>query len=313
VNSYGEVRRTGTVRRSGLYPAAVDYVAPRNLDEALRALAEAGEEAKVISGGQSLIPLLRLRFAAPSVLVDVRHVPEMRGLRGEGNDLVIGALTCHADLLDTPLATGRWRVLKTAAGRIADPQVRNLGTIGGALSHADPEGDWASVMLALRAQLTLASVRGTRTVPIRDFYTGIFTTVLESDEVLTSIRLPGASDRSGADYLKLSRRVGDFASVGVATALTLRERGLMRKRTVIEQAGIALTALGPINFAVEDAEQALLGNQPTDNVFTAAAELAANAAGAHDDARGSADHRRAVVRAYVWRGLRSAAKAASAI
>lgn len=293
-----------------MFPATVDYVAPTTLDEALHALVDAGDEAKIIAGGQSLIPLLRLRFAAPTVLVDIGRIPGMRGVSVEGDSLVIGALTRHADILEATHRGGAWSILQSAATQIADPQVRNLGTIGGSLAHADPEGDWASVMLALRAEVTLVSPRGTRTVPVRDFLIGMFTTVLEFDEVLTTIRIPGAHGRLGGDYQKLSRRVGDFALVGVASCLTLKEKGMLRKQLVIEQAGLAITSAGPINTAVTAAEEALVGEQPSDDVFERAASLVADAARVHDDARGSTDYKRAVVRAYAVRGLRNAARAA---
>lgn len=295
-----------------MYPAAVDYVAPASLGDALTALAEGGEDAKVIAGGQSLIPLLRLRFAAPTLLVDIRRLPGLRGIVADGRDLVIGALTRHADMLTTPVVAERFPVLAVAASQIADPQVRNMGTIGGAIAHADPEGDWASVMIALRASVTLTSPRGTRVVDVRDFMLGMFTTDLAPDEIIESIRIPGAGGRQGGDYQKLSRRVGDFASVGVATALVLRERGLLRKQTVIEQAGIALTALGPINAPAAEAEAALTGQPPSAELFARAADLVAKSIDPHDDARGSGSYKRAVVRAYVVRGLQNALSQAAA-
>jgi len=293
-----------------LFPAAVDYVAPTSLPDALKALADAGEDGKVISGGQSLIPLLRLRFAAPDVLVDLRRIPGMRGVSVDGRDLVIGAGTRHADLLESPHTTGRWSIFRTAAAQIADPQVRNLGTLGGSLAHADPEGDWASVMLALRAEVAIASLRGTRTMPVRDFLQGMFTTDLAPDEILTSIRVSPAEGRLGGDYQKLSRRVGDFASVGVAAVLVLREKGLVRKQTVIEQAGLALTALGPINSPVEEAEQLLVGQPPSDALFARAADVVAGSVHPHDDVRGTADYKRSVVRTYVVRSLQNAHRVA---
>lgn len=289
-----------------MYPAAVDYVAPSSMSEALTALAEGGEDAKVIAGGQSLIPLLRLRFAAPTLLVDIGRLPDLRGVVVDGGDLVIGALTRHADILRSPVVDERCAVLAVAAAQIADPQVRNMGTIGGALAHADPEGDWASVMLALYASVRLISPRGIREMAVRDFMLGMFTTALEPDEIIESIRIPGVDGRQGGDYQKLSRRVGDFAAVGVATSLTVRERGLVRKHTVIERAGIALTALGPINAPVLEAEDALAGQRPSPELFAQAANIVADSVEPHDDARGSAHYKRAVVHAYVVRGLQNA-------
>jgi carbon-monoxide dehydrogenase medium subunit len=290
----------------------VGYVAPATVEDALRVLSAAPEDAKVIAGGQSLIPLLRLRFAAPETLVDIGRLPGMRGIRLAGSSLVIGALTRHADMIRSPLVQERCSILATAAQQIADPQVRNLGTVGGALAHADPEGDWASVMLSLRAELTLVSPRGERTVPMRSFLTGMFTSVLAPDELLTSVRVPLGAQSQAGDYLKLSRRVGDFAAVGVAVHVQLQERGLLRKQLVIRQAGIALTALGPINLACTEAEDVLHGQAPSDQLFDRAADLAARSVQPHSDARGSSEYKRAVVREYVRRGLTNSCRAATA-
>lgn len=294
-----------------MFPAAVDYVAPTSLPDALQALADAGEDGKVIAGGQSLIPLLRLRFAAPELLVDLRRIPGMRGVTTDGRNLVIGAATRHADILESPHATGEWSILRTTARQIADPQVRNLGTLGGSLAHADPEGDWATVMIALRADAEIASLRGTRTMPVRDFLQGMFTTDLGYDEILTSIRLAPSGGRFGGDYQKLSRRVGDFAAVGVAAVLGLREKGLVRKQVVIEQAGVALTALGPISSPVVEAEQLLIGQAPSDALFEKVADLVASGVHPHEDVRGSSDYKRSVVRTYTLRALQNALREAA--
>jgi aerobic carbon-monoxide dehydrogenase medium subunit len=295
-----------------VFPAAVDFTAPQSLDEAVATLAARGEDAKIIAGGQSLIPLLRLRFAAPDVLVDVRRIPGLRSIEHQGSSLVIGALARHVDVVDSPVVAKHCPMLRVAGLQIADPQVRNLGTIGGSLAHADPEGDWASVLLALRAEVTIASTAGVRTVPMREFLVGMFTTVLEPHELLTSIRIPLAADaRMGGDYQKLSRRVGDFAAVGVATCLTVRDKGLMRKHPVIHSAGIALTALGPVNHAVEEAEREIVGQQPTAEVFARAADIVAGSVEPHDDLRGSTSYKRAIVREYVRRGLQRSAQLAA--
>lgn len=294
-----------------MFPAAVEYTAPASLDEALDVISDRGEDAKVLAGGQSLIPLLRLRFAAPGILVDTRRLPGLRGIRTEGDSLVIGALTRHADLIDSSAAAAHEPMLTVAARQIADPQVRNLGTIGGSLCHADPEGDWASVLMALHAEVTIASAAGTRTVPMRDFLIGMFTPALEPHELLTSIRIPSVMARVGGDYLKLSRRAGDFAAVGAATSLTLRERGVVRKRMVIETAGIALTAVAPINQPIVEAEKLLVGEEPSEAVLARAADVAAMSVEPHSDARGTAAYKRGVVREYVRRGLERSARLAA--
>jgi carbon-monoxide dehydrogenase medium subunit len=166
-------------------------------------------------------------------------------------------------------------------------------------------------MLALRAQITIESVGGSRSVPMRDFLLGMFTTALEPQELLTSIRIPSSGGRTAGDYLKLSRRVGDFAAVGVAVSLTIGERGMLRKKAVIEQAGIALTAVGPTNVAVPEAESALVGNEPSEKLFAQVSDIVAQGTHAHDDARGTAEYKKAIIREYVLRGLtRSAERAA---
>jgi carbon-monoxide dehydrogenase medium subunit len=166
-------------------------------------------------------------------------------------------------------------------------------------------------MLALSAEVTVASQAGVRTVPMREFLVGMFTTVLEPDEIVTSVRIPPPAGALGGDYHKLSRRVGDFAAVGGANALVVRERGLMKKRRVIESAGIALTALGPVNHVVVEAEQALVGEEPSDELFARAADIAAASVEPHDDVRGSAAYKKSVVREYVRRGLARSAQAAA--
>jgi aerobic carbon-monoxide dehydrogenase medium subunit len=290
-----------------VFPPRFDYAAPTTLDEALELLRAHGDEAKPLAGGQSLIPLLKLRFAAPRLVVDLGRVPGLDQVHTDAGGLRLGALVRHNQLARAGLQDSGYGVIADAAPQIADPLVRNLGTLGGSLAHADPQGDWASVMLALRAAVVARSHDGERTIPLEELVTGPFTTALEPDEVLTEIRVPSTAARSGGTYLKLERRVGDFPTVAVAVHLEL-EDGTDR----IARAGIALTAVGPRNLRADAAEQALAGAEPTEQAFAEAAELAAQAARPADDLRGSAEYKRAVVRTYVRRGLATAAAAARA-
>jgi carbon-monoxide dehydrogenase medium subunit len=280
----------------GMYPARFDYVAPRSVDEVLFTLAERGDEAKVMAGGQSLIPLMKLRFAAPALVVDLKRVGGLDSLEEANGHLRVGALCRHNGLAASDLLAKSYPAMAAAAPLIADPLVRNLGTIGGSLAHADPAGDWGSVMLALDAELVARSASGERTIPVDDFFKGTFTTALEPTELLTEIRVPKPKGAAGGAYLKLERKVGDFATVGVAVHLELDGKRIGR-------AGIALTAVGPKNLAATDAEEALEGEEPGEKAFAEAARLAAQAADPSSDVRGSADYKRDVVRIFVERGL----------
>jgi carbon-monoxide dehydrogenase medium subunit len=288
-----------------MFPAAFDYHAPATLDEALGLLAEKGDEAKVMAGGQSLIPLLKLRFASPALVVDIGRLPGLKGVTSDGGTIKIGALTRHVDIERGADIRGLCPILAETAPQISDPLVRNLGTVGGSISHADPSGDWGSVMLALNAQFVARSVRGERTIPAADFFQGPFTTVLTADEVLTEIRIPVVA-RSSGTYLKLERKVGDFATVGVAVQVSLSNGS-------IGAAGIGLTSVGSHNLKATAAEEALRGQPPTDQVIADAARLAAEVAEPKDDIRGSAAYKKDMVRVFVQRGLRTAIKQAQEV
>jgi carbon-monoxide dehydrogenase medium subunit len=280
-----------------VYPSAFDYVAAESLDEALAVLAEHGDDAKVLAGGQSLIPLLKLRFAAPTILVDVNRLPGLDGVAETGGHLEIGPLARHNQIARTDWLQGRYGVVHDAAPLISDPLVRNLGTFGGSLAHADPQGDWASVALALSAEITVTSTAGQRVIPAASLVTGPFTTSIEPTEIITGIRAPAPAQNSGGTYLKLERKVGDFATVATAVHLELGGDGR------ISRAGIALTAVGPSNIKATAAEQSLIGAEPSPEAFDEAARLAAEAADPATDTRGSAEYKRAVVRTFVRRGL----------
>jgi aerobic carbon-monoxide dehydrogenase medium subunit len=287
-----------------MYPPRFDYLAPRSVEEALDVLGERGDDAKVLAGGQSLIPLLKLRFAAPEVLIDINRLPGLDTVSEENGWLRIGPLVRHRDAERSTLLRERYPTMAAAAPQISDPLVRNLGTLCGSLAHADPSGDWGGVMIAMGAELLARSQRGERAIGVRELFTGPFTTTLEPDELVTGVRVP-IRERTGGSYLKLERKVGDFATAAVAVRLTLGQDGR------IAEAGIGLTAVGPTNLAATAAEDALRGAEPDDETFRGAAELAAQAASPDSDLRGTADYKRNVVRTFTERGLRNAAAMAA--
>jgi carbon-monoxide dehydrogenase medium subunit len=286
-----------------MYPGRFEYFAPATLDDALSTLDRLGEGAKVLAGGQSLIPLMKLRFAAPLALVDINRVPGLDGLQEEGGELQIGALVRHRDCERSELLRGRFGVLGDAAPQISDPIVRNLGTVAGSLAHADPQGDWASALMATDARVVVQKPGARREIPVEDFIQGPFTTALEPNEVITEVRVPDPGAKAAGTYLKLERKVGDFATVGVAVHVSFSNGAVGR-------AGIALTGVGPKNTRAIAAEQALAGRELDDEAIGEAARLAAEAAQPRSDVRGSADYKRNVVRVFTERGLRAAAQKA---
>ena len=289
-----------------MFPAAFDYRSPASLDEALSLLAQRGDTAKVMAGGQSLIPLLKLRFSQPELIIDIGRLQGLSGVTQSGDWLQIGALTRHVDLeRDGKLGKG-WPIIPETAHWIADPLVRNMGTIGGSICHADPAGDWGAVMLALDADLVARSNRGERVIHARDFFNGPFTTSLAADEILTEIRIPTSKRASAGVYNKLERKVGDFATVAVAVQVELDGRK-------VSSAGIGLTSVGPMNIKATAAEKVIEGKEPTDAVIKETALLAAEAAEPKTDIRGSAEFKKDVVRVFVQRGLKSAIERAQGV
>ena len=287
-----------------MLPSRFEYHRPDSLEEALQLLAEHGDEAKVLAGGQSLIPVMKLRLAAPAHLIDISRLG-MDSIAEADGHLAIGALARHRDLERSDLLKARYPVMAAAAPLISDPIVRNLGTIGGSLCHADPAGDWGSVMLALQASVVLRSGRGERELPISEFLEDTFTTALEPDEILTEVRVPQPAGSSGGTYLKMERKVGDFATVAAALHLSLSDG-------TIERAGIGLTAVASKNLQATDAEASLAGAEPTEAAFAEAGRLAAEASSPVTDVRGSAEYKRHIVDVYVRRGLATALEKARA-
>jgi aerobic carbon-monoxide dehydrogenase medium subunit len=277
-----------------MLPARFDYLAPSSLEETLSILAKRGEDAKLLAGGQSLIPLMKFRLAQPAVLVDLGRVPGLEGIEEVGGHLRIGPMTRTAALADSDLLRERYSLMATAAPLMSDPIIRNLGTIGGSLAHADPAGDWGSVMLAMGAEVTATSTTGERTIPVSELFLGTFTTVLEPTEMITAIRLPTPPASSGGTYLKLERKVGDYAAVAAAVHLEMANGAIGR-------AGIALSAVGPTNLRAEAAEALLAGAEPTEEAFDAAARAAAS--DPYADIPGSAEYKRHMVSVFVKRGL----------
>ncbi len=288
-----------------MLPAAFEYHRPETLDEALTLLSTHGDEGKVLAGGMSLIPLMKLRFAAPEHLIDINRIPGLDGLEEADGQLRVGAMTRHTTLEHSELLKQRYPVMAQAAPMISDPIVRNLGTIGGSLAHADPAGDWGSVMLAMNATVIVRSANAEREVPIGEFLEDTFTTTLEPNEILTEIRVPQPGGRSGGAYLKMERKVGDFATVAVGVHLELSNGSIGR-------AGIALTAVGSKNIQASEAEQSLAGAEPTDEAFAEAGRLAAAASEPNSDVRGSAEYKRHIVEVFVRRGLARALEMAQA-
>ncbi len=282
-----------------MYPANFEYFAPKSLDEAFDILGRYDDgDAKVLAGGMSLIPVMKLRIAAPRALVDINRIEGLDTLAVEGGKLRIGALVRHKTCERSDLLKGSYGVLGDAAPLISDPIVRNLGTLAGSVVHADPQGDWGSVMLAVRGEIVAHSDEGERTIPIDDFFLGPFMTSLRPNEIVTEVRIPAAG-RAAGTYLKLERKVGDFASAGVAVHVAM-------SNGTVEQAGIALTGVGPTNIRAPEAEEALTAHALDDEAIDEAARLAAAAAEPQSDVRGTEEYKRNVIRIFTARGLRKA-------
>ena len=243
-----------------MYPARFEYHAPASVDEALELLERYGDEGKVLAGGQSLIPLMKLRFASPRALVDINRIEGLDSIGEDDGFLSIGALVRHKDCETSSALKGRYGVLGDAAPQISDPVVRNRGTVVGSLTHADPQGDWGSALMAVGARLEVVSSGGTRTIPLDELFQGPFTTSLQPNEIATAVQVPNPGARAGGTYLKLERKVGDFATVGVAVHLSL-DNGK------VGSAGIALTGVGPRNLRATAAEEALAGAELNDDTI----------------------------------------------
>ncbi|MFD4137713.1 FAD binding domain-containing protein [Streptomyces sp. NPDC058572] len=284
-----------------MIPAAFDYTRPQSVEEAVRALADGGDEAKVLAGGQSLIPILRLRLAFPEILVDVGRIPGLRGVREDFDTgtLVIGAMTTHHDVIHDPLVRRHAGLLAAATETVADPAVRHRGTIGGSLSHADPAGDLPSVLLALDGEMVAAGPQGRRTIPARAFFTDYLETVLRPDELLVEVRVPKA-DNWGFHYEKFSRTAQDWAIVGVAAMVRRGDGHLTESR-------VALTNMGPTPLRAAAAEEALAGAAATPEAVARAADAAAEGTRAASDLSASRAYREHLARVLTRRAVTAAA------
>lgn len=281
-----------------MIPGSFDYHSPRTLDEAV-ALLQKLDGAKILAGGQSLIPAMRFRLASPETLVDITRIENLSYLEERGDHLAIGALLREAQLEDSPLIAKSYPLLADAAKVIADPVVRNRASVGGNLAHADPANDHPAVMLAYGAEVVALGPKGRRSIAIDDFFVGLFESSLQPNEILVEVRVPKPTASSGGAYLKIERKVGDYAIAAAAVQLTLAGGK-------IESARIGLTNVNPIPSRAKNAEAALMGKPPTDDVLEAAGQAAAAECDPSADLRGQVDYKRDMVRVLVKRAVRRA-------
>jgi aerobic carbon-monoxide dehydrogenase medium subunit len=282
-----------------MIPGQFDYVRPGDLDQALAILRDREGEAKLLSGGYSLIPLIKLRLAQPSLLVDMRDLTGLDAIVETDDELRIGSRATHRQIHEHPVMA-RYPMMREVAGGIGDPQVRNWGTIGGSIAHADPASDWPAVMLARHAHIVCRSADGERTIKARDFFIDTFQTAIEPTEVLTEVRLRSRQKGGGGAYQKLERRVGDFATVGVAAAVVVGDDGRL------SSAGIGVTGVSPSPYAATKAEEVLVGQEPSDDLFRRAGDAAGDQAEPAADVRGPVDYKKAMVAEMTVRALRTA-------
>jgi aerobic carbon-monoxide dehydrogenase medium subunit len=280
-----------------MIPPAFEYLRPKTLPEAIAFLQQYGDDAKILSGGQSLIPMMKFRLARPGHLVDINRISGLSYIKEEGGYLKIGGLVREAELEDSPLVRQKYPILFDTSRVIADPQVRNMATLAGNLAHGDPANDHPATMMALGAEIVAVGPKGERVIPITSFFITLFTTDLQHDEIVTEIRIPVPPPRSGGAYLKLERKVGDFATAAVAAQVTLNPDG------ICQRAGIALTNVGATPIKAAKGEQFLQGKKLDDASITQAAQLAAEAAQPSSDLRGPEEYKRGLVKELTRRAL----------
>jgi len=283
-----------------MIPAAFDYVRPSTVDDAVAALAAAGEDGKVLAGGQSLLPVLRMRLSHPSTLVDLGRINSLRGVRDDGDALVIGAMTTHDEVLRDPLVAQHAPLLAQAAATVGDPQVRHVGTLGGSLSHADPAADLPTVALTLDASLEVVGPSGSRTVPARDFFVDYFTTALAPDEMLTAVRVPKLGAGWTTHYEKFNRVAQAWAIVAVAAAVR-------RSDGSVGEARVGLSNMGSTPLRASAVESALAGADASADAVRAASEHAAEGTHPPSDVSGGADYREHLARVLTRRAVLAAA------
>jgi carbon-monoxide dehydrogenase medium subunit len=287
-----------------MIPPAFEYLRPKTLPEAVGLLQQHGDDAKILSGGQSLIPMMKLRLARPSHLIDINRIAGLSYIKEDGGFLKIGGLTREAEVESSELVRSKYPLLLDTATVIADPQVRNLATVGGNLAHGDPANDHPATMLAFGAQVVATGAKGERIIEIDNFFVSLFTTALEHGEILTEIRIPIPPLRSGGSYVKLERKVGDFATAAVAVQLTLDEKG------VVQKAGIGLTNVGGTPIRAKSAQDSLRGKKLDATTIGHAAQLAADAALPSSDLRGPAEYKTGLIKELTKRALARASERA---
>jgi aerobic carbon-monoxide dehydrogenase medium subunit len=280
-----------------MIPAAFEYLRPKTIPEAIGLLQQYGDDAKILSGGQSLIPMMKFRLARPAYLVDINRIAGLSYIREEGGYLRIGGLTREAEVESSLLIQAKYPILADTARVIADPQVRNMATLAGNLAHGDPANDHPATMLALRAEIVATGPQGERVLPADGFFVTLFTTQLAHDEIVTEIRIPVPPAHSGGAYLKLERKVGDFATAAVAAQLTLDGGGICRN------SGIGLTNVGATPIRATKAEESLRGKKLDEANIAQAAQLAAEEAQPSSDLRGPEEYKRGLVKELTRRAL----------
>jgi len=283
-----------------MYPASFDYHTPGSVQEAITLLGKLRDDAKLLAGGHSLIPMMKLRLAQPKHLIDLRKVPGLAGIREDGGSIAIGAMTTHWQVESSKLLQAKIPVVSDAAGMIGDPQVRNLGTIGGSLAHADPAADMPAVMIALGAELVIEGPRGRRTVKVDDFFKGLMMTAVGPDEILAEIRVPVPPAGSGAAYQKFPHPASRFAVVGVCAALTVDGKGICTK------AGVGVTGAGTRAVRAKGVEAGLAGKALDHAAIEAAAAKAADGVDVQADLQGSVEYKSHLVRVHARRAIEAA-------
>ena len=289
-----------------MYPAPFEYHRARTLEEAISLLSEHGDDAKLLAGGHSLIPLLKLRFAQPGHLIDLRKIPNLAGIREEAGAILIGATTTHAQIERSSVAERQLPILADAACQIGDPLVRNVGTIGGSLAHADPGADWPAVMLALNAEFRVAGPGGVRTIPADDFFLDILTTALQPAEMLTEVRIPIPAAKTGGAYAKLRHPASGYALIGVAAQLSLGAGNTVR------EARVAVTGVGSRATRARATEKALAGQIANDESIAAASRTINEGLEPRADAKGSVEYQQHLAAVYARRAIAKAIERARA-
>jgi aerobic carbon-monoxide dehydrogenase medium subunit len=283
-----------------MIPAPFEYAAPKTLEEALRLVERHGDEAKILAGGHSLLPLIKLRLAQPRYVIDIGRLRGMNYIREENGNIAIGALTTHAEIESSSLLRSKCPLLPETAAVIGDVQVRNRGTLGGSLAHADPASDYPAAVLALDVEIVAASTSSTRTIPVADFFIDMLTTALRPGEILSQVRVAPLAPETGTAYEKLHQPASGFAIVGAAARVTLAKGG------IIEEVAVGITGLGPKAVRASGVEKALRGKKASDKLLADASRYAAQGVEPLSDLHASADYRREMAAVYVRRALERA-------